>query len=522
MSARPLVDGEILDVRLVPAALTCWLVTAVGILCPLGPILAAGFALMALAVLAARLRIPGSLAGLSAGLLAICTVGALFGLSITLRDNQIRSHPLVSRFGAVLEVTATPTESPRVVGSGRLMFKADLDTVGGDQTHGRVTVFASGVRFAETAAGRPMWFRARISPPRRRDLSVATLIATGEPVMGSMSAIQQVAAAIRSGFAGDARAALPANQAAMLPALVLGDTSAVTAEATAQFRAAGLTHLTAVSGANVTIVCGTVLFVTGMLGPRVAVVLAAAVLAAFVVVVQPTASVLRAAVMGAIALLAIVTSRRRQAIPALAATVIVLMIVAPQLAVDVGFALSVSATAALIVLAPGLSRRLVDRGWPKPVADAVCVAAAAQVVTAPLIAAIAGSVSMVAIAANVLVAPVMAPITVLGTAAAALSTTWPAAAQLLIRFTGPELWWLLTVARSCARMPGATVSVPSGTAGAVVVGMAIAAAGLLWRARSRRMAVTAAALVTAWSVVDWVRGLGGLSLVSAARETIVG
>ena len=226
--------------------------------------------------------------------------------------------------------------------------------------------------------------------------------------------------------------------------------------------------------------------------------------------------------MGAIALLAIVTSRRRQAIPALAATVIVLMIVAPQLAVDVGFALSVSATAALIVLAPGLSRRLVDRGWPKPVADAVCVAAAAQVVTAPLIAAIAGSVSMVAIAANVLVAPVMAPITVLGTAAAALSTTWPAAAQLLIRFTGPELWWLLTVARSCARMPGATVSVPSGTAGAVVVGMAIAAAGLLWRARSRRMAVTAAALVTAWSVVDWVRGLGGLSLVSAARETIVG
>ena len=164
MSARPLVDGEILDVRLVPAALTCWLVTAVGILCPLGPILAAGFALMALAVLAARLRIPGSLAGLSAGLLAICTVGALFGLSITLRDNQIRSHPLVSRFGAVLEVTATPTESPRVVGSGRLMFKADLDTVGGDQTRGRVTVFASGVRFAETAAGRPMWFRATHQP----------------------------------------------------------------------------------------------------------------------------------------------------------------------------------------------------------------------------------------------------------------------------------------------------------------------------------------------------------------------
>ena len=183
----------------------------------------------------------------------------------------------------------------------------------------------------------------------------------------------------------------------MLPALVLGDTSAVTDATAAQFRAAGLTHLTAVSGANVTIVCGTVLFAARLIGPRAAVALAAMTLTAFVIVVQPSASVLRAAVMGAVALLAILTSRRRQAIPALAGTVLALMTVAPQLAVDVGFALSVSATAALVLIAPGWSRRLVARGWPKPVADAVCIAAAAQLVTAPLIAGISGSVSLVAV-----------------------------------------------------------------------------------------------------------------------------
>src|SRR6201999_2469369 len=106
------------------------------------------------------------------------------------------------------------------------------------------------------------------------------------------------------------------------------------------------------------------------------------------------ASVLGAAVMGAIALAGMLSSRRRQAIPALSATVLVLMAVAPQLAVDVGFALSAAATAALIVVAPVWSRRLVRRGCPKPLADALAVAWAAQVVTAPLIAGISGRFSL--------------------------------------------------------------------------------------------------------------------------------
>jgi competence protein ComEC len=509
LSDRSPVDGEVLDVRLVPAGLTCWAVTAAGILRPLGPFLAAGFALTAAVLLAVRFRRRDLRARLSAGLLVICLVGAGFGVAITLRANHIRGHPAVSRFGTVTEVTVTPTEGPRPFGSGRLMFRAELDMIGPDHAEGRVTAFASGMAFADAAAGKPMRFRARVSAPWRRDLSVATLTAVGEPVMGSMSAVQRVADSVRRGFADAARGVLPADQAAMLPALVLGDTAALTGETSARFRTAGLTHLTAVSGANVTIVCGAVLFAAGTVGPRIAVTLAAAALVAFVVVVGPTASVLRAAVMGGIALLAIVTSRRRQAVPALAATVILLMIVAPQLAVDAGFALSVFATAALVVWAPGLSRRMVRRGWPKAIADAVCVSAAAQLMTAPMIAGLAGSVSLVAIAANLLVAPVIAPITVLGTAAAALSVFWAGLAQLVIRFTGPELWWLLAVARLSAGIPGATVPVPRGAAGMLVVGFAVVAAALLWRTRWRRGAgVVAGALVLAWSIADWLARAG--------------
>lgn len=265
-----------------------------------------------------------------------------------------------------------------------------------------------------------------------------------------------------------------------------------------------LTHLMAVSGANVTIVCGAVLFSARVVGPRAAVVLAGLALVAFVVVVQPTASVLRAAVMGAIALAGVLTSRRRQAIPALCATVLGLLALAPQLAVDVGFALSVAATAALVVIAPGWSRRLAGRGCPKPLADALSIAAAAHVVTAPLVAGISGRVSLVAMAANLAAAPVIAPITVLGSAAAVLSVAWAAGAHLLIRFTGPELWWVVRVARWSAGAPAATVPVPSGMPGVLLVAaVTVLIVVVVARRRGRRWLGAAAALCAlAWWLSD--------------------
>ena len=381
------------------------------------------------------------------------------------------------------------------------MFRGDLTAVDDREMSGRVVVFASGIGYGELTAGRPAAFRARVGPPTRRDLTVAVLTATGEPALGRASLVQRVAARVRAAFADAARSALPADQAAMLPALVLGDTSTLTGTTVDEFKTAGLTHLTAVSGANVTIVCGAVLLSAAVVGPRMAVALAALALTAFVVVVQPSASVLRAAVMGAITLLAIVTHRRRQAIPALSATVLILMIGAPQLAVDMGFALSASATAALVVIAPMWSRRLVDRGWPKPLAAAVSVAVAAQLVTAPLVAGMSGTLSLVSVAANLAVAIVIAPITVIGTGAAAVSVVWPAAAQFLMRFTGPELWWLLRVAKWASAVPGAVVPVPSGPAGVLCVAAAGIGSVVLWRWRWGRIGVASAVVcLIAWAV----------------------
>ncbi len=494
------------DLRLVPAALVAWAVTAAGLAWGLGLLLAALSAVAGACWWLAGRWFP-ALRTAAAGVIATAVVGAGFGLAIGLRCDAVRNHPVAERFGATTWVTVTPGETPRQSGPSRLMFRADLNGVDDSETDGAVAVFGSAVDFGQIGPGQPARFRARIAPPRRHDLTVATLTAVGRPRLGQASAVARAAQAVRTRFAATAREVLPADQAAVLPGLVLGDTSAVPPDITAAFRIAGLTHLTAVSGANVTIVCGAVLLSAYLIGPRAAVALAGIALGAFVVVVQPSASVLRAAIMGALGLLALVSARRRQAIPVLAATVIVVLLLAPQLALDVGFALSVAATAALVTLAPMWSARLVAAGWPQPLAAALCVAVAAQLVTAPLIAAITGRFSVVSVLANLVVSVVIAPITVLGTAAAALCPLWPGAAGLLIRFTGPELWWLLRVAQLAARLPGAAVSVPSGWAGLLTVGSAAVAAVLGWRRRWLRLAAAGALLcAVAWSVSGLVGG----------------
>jgi competence protein ComEC len=487
------VDGRErhLDLRLVPAALTSWAVTAAGILwADIGVVAALLVATVVTAAgwwASARREAGAGARMTAAGTVAVAVAGLGFAVAIQLRVDQARHHPIADRFGTVAAVIVTPSESPRSLGGNRMMFRGSLRSVESIEMSGRVVVFTSVTGFTELTAGQPAAFDARITRPTRRDLTVAVLSSTGEASLGEAAPIQRAAQRVRTAFAATARSALPADQAAMLPALVLGDTSALTGLTTDEFKTAGLTHLMAVSGANVTIVCGAVLLTAGLVGPRFAVALAAVALVAFVIVVQPSASVLRAAVMGAVTLLAVVSHRRRQAIPVLSASVIALMIGAPELAVDIGFALSVSATAALVVIAPAWSRRLVAHGWPKPLADAVSVAVAAQLVTAPLVAAISGRFSVVAVAANLAAAGVIAPITVIGTAAAVLSALWPSGAEVLIRFTGPELWWLCNVAHCAAALPGASVPVSAGALGAFTVAAVTVAAVVLMRWRRARL-----------------------------------
>src|SRR5207302_7871422 len=116
---------------------------------------------------------------------------------------------------------------------------------------------------------------------------------------------------------------------------------------------------------------------------------------------------------------------------ALAGATLVLVVIDPALAADAGFALSVFASAGLLLLAPVWRDALRRRGVRAGLAEALAVPAAAEVACAPVIAGISGTVSLVAVPANLLAEPAVAPATILGVATALVSPPWPSGAEFL-------------------------------------------------------------------------------------------
>lgn len=287
-------------------------------------------------------------------------------------------------------------------------------------------------------------------------------------------------------------AALAADPAGLLPGLVLGDTSGIDDRLDADAKATGLAHLLAVSGSHFAILCGAAVLLFRQAGPRFAAISGGVVLVGLVLLVGPQPSVLRAAVMGGITVLALLTGRSRTALSALAAAVVALLLADPELALSAGFALSVQATAGLVLLAPiwtaSLQRRGIPRGW----ADLVTIPVVAQLATTPVIAAISGAVSLVAVPANILATPVVAPALLLGVGCALVGPWWPEAATVLARAAEPLLSWVAGLAHTLARWPGAALPLPQGTAPILALtGLGISVLLLLRRRRARALVAAA-------------------------------
>ncbi|HKR48854.1 MAG TPA: ComEC/Rec2 family competence protein, partial [Pseudonocardiaceae bacterium] len=214
----------------------------------------------------------------------------------------------------------------------------------------------------------------------------------------------------------------------------------------------------------------------------------------------PSPSVLRAAAMGAVTLLALVLGRRRSAVPALGAAVLVLLLVDPALGSDPGFALSVLATGGLVLLAPGWAAGLRHHGVPPGIAEALAIPAAAHVVTAPVVAGLSGQVSLVAVLTNLLAALAVAPATVLGVLATVLGSLHPGAAVIVVHLAGPAVGWLVAVGHHGAAVPDGAVQWPGGASGALLLALLVVTVLLAMRAPRLRV-LAAAGLVGALLVL---------------------
>jgi competence protein ComEC len=286
---------------------------------------------------------------------------------------------------------------------------------------------------------------------------------------------QQAFAAALSGLPGDG--------AALLPGLTLGDTSAVDHGLNSAMRVASLTHLTAVSGANCAIVTVTVVGLAALMGlPRWARVVAGILaLAGFVMVVGLQPSVVRAAAMATVVLVAIALGRPGAGIPVVAFAVCVLLMVFPSWSVSPGFTLSVAATVSILVLAPVLARRFVSwferlapQSWLarlSPIARRnlgliLAVPVSTQLVCQPIIMLFAPVWPTYGVLANMLAEPAAPLATILGMLAFVLAPIVPWLAHIVAWLGWVPAAWIAMVAQTVARMPLASLPWLDGIGGA--------------------------------------------------------
>ncbi len=453
--------------------------------------------------------------------------------------------PVLAADGAVVDLTVRVVSDPRVV-HGQFGDLVAL-RVESRRISGRGRDLAVAVPLL--VLGDPVWRSAalgstvtttgRLAPADDEDLA-ALVVSPDEPVLvarpgPAWRAAGRLRAAIR-----EAVAHRPPVQRVLVPALVDGDDAGLDPDVAEQFRVTGLTHLTAVSGTNLTLLVGFLVVLARAVGARGRWLTAvgACGVVGFVLLARTEPSVLRAAVMGSVGLVALGLNGRDRAARALGVAMVVLLLASPSLATSPGFALSVLATGGIVLLGPGLRDALAT--WtPRVVAEAVAVPTAAQLACTPVVAAISGQVSLVAVAANLAVGAAVGPATVLGLLGGLVGLLSPPLAQVVAT---PAAWcvgWIALVAAtgSALPLPALTWGTSAAAIAALTVLSVVVALGGLWVLRRRRLSVLTCLVVAVivlarlpspgWPPSGWVMvmcdvGQGdGLVLRAGEHEAVV-
>ncbi|HZM73654.1 MAG TPA: DNA internalization-related competence protein ComEC/Rec2 [Candidatus Polarisedimenticolia bacterium] len=327
----------------------------------------------------------------------------------------------------------------------------------------------------------------------------ATLYAESLDVAPATTDLARRLEGLRRGSAEALALAVPEPAAGLAAGILVGLRDRVDRDVAAAFTTAGISHVVAISGWNIAIVGATIGALAGGLSRRRRSILICVAIALYVAFVGASASVLRAAAMAGVALLARESGRAGRAAAALGLAVVALLLLDPGLAGDAGFQLSSLATAGLIAWGTPLTARLAGANPGRPrrlLAESLGVSLAAQAATLPVILADFGRLSLVAPVVNLLVVPLVAPAMAAG--AIALIGGWLAllgAPAAIATVAGLPAWALLSamigIGRAGAGLPFASVALdpPWSTLAGVIAGAVIL---VIARRRARRSAATSA------------------------------
>lgn len=521
------------DARLVPAALATWLTAALAVAVSTRVMVAMVGAALIVGVGAllggkkarqgqgVRVRTASGAATRWAVRSQVLMVAAamLLVTASAITQHALRHWGIVAELiakQAVVQLEAKVYSPPRSIANdpNRYLLELEVGRIDGrgmsQGAHTRMIAWADN-RWKDLVAGDQITLKGRLSPLPPGRTAVAEVSPLGSPeVTMPASGIDRVVATVHHSFGAVLQYAQP-DTAALVTGIAIGDDSGLSAELTNAMRTVSLTHLTAVSGAHFAIIGACLLGLCLLMRlPRWASVLVTGGgLLALIAVVGPQPSVLRGGVMATIGLAGLLVGRRAQALPALSVAVIVLLAWDPWLSRSWGFMLSVTATGALILLAPVGAKWLAEK-MPYRIAVAIAAPAAAQLACTPILLTINPQLATFGVIANVLALPAVLPATVFGVLAAAIAPVAPAVAMVLSWPASLAAGWIAEVARQLARLPGAALPWPGGVGGVAAFVGAVILLGLAvqgsWRIVSYLGCILAALAVI---VLVWTRPVGG-------------
>ncbi len=291
---------------------------------------------------------------------------------------------------------------------------------------------------------------------------------------------------LRRGVADAIAVAVPEPAAGLAAGMVVGLRERVDRDLAANFTAAGVSHVVAISGWNVALVIAFLAPLALRIRPRLGRFALVAAITVFVVFVGASPSVVRAGAMAGLALVIRSTGRASSAAAALGWVVTGLVVADPASVLDPGLQLSAAATAGLLAWAGPLQATLRSRipaAVPDLLVGSLALALAAEAATLPLVLADFGRLSLVAPLANIAIVPLVVPamgtaaLAAVGGLAAGAVGLPPVVAAIVGLPAGAVLGAMIAIVRVAAAVPFASVTLPPSLG--PVAGL-VAAAPLGW------------------------------------------
>ena len=292
--------------------------------------------------------------------------------------------------------------------------------------------------------------------------------ATGAGAIGAF-------ADLRAALGGPLRRLVPEPESGILLGIALGDRGSISADLAYAFSRSGTSHLLAISGFNMTLVASAIgALLRGRCGPRARAIATVGAVVLYSLLVGLGASVVRSAVMAAVASLGLAFGRRAAAANALCAAIAVMLALDPATIGDASFLLSAGATAGLLAFQAPLAERL---AWLPPLAgDGLAATLAATLPTLPIVAGIFGRVSLVSPIANLFAVPLFPALMATSVATIAAGAVSADLARPFALAAYAVAFALRIIVETAAGLPLAAVDVPRGPLTAFALLVACAAA----------------------------------------------